>query len=53
VLRNPKPAGRKVWMVIGKPSVIDKVEPIIDNIKDRIIYRKKLSYACLVLLLRN
>ena len=41
------------WYVVGNPEAIDRIEPILNTMPDRILYRKKFSYGSLVFLLRT
>jgi hypothetical protein len=41
------------WYVIGNPQAIAEIEPLLDAMPERIIYRKKFSYGSLVFLLRT
>jgi len=51
--RNPQISRGETWFVIGKPAATDKIELIINKMPERIVYRKKLSYASLVVLLKK
>jgi hypothetical protein len=50
--RNPKTSQELSWFVIGKPATITKIEAIINKMPERIVYRKKFSYAGLVVLMK-
>lgn len=40
------------WFLIGNPKAIDRIEPIVNSMPERIVYKKKFSYGTLVMLLR-
>jgi len=51
--KNPGIYGEVVWYVLGNREAIDKIEPIIASMPERVLYKKKFSYASLIFLLRT
>lgn len=51
---SPDPANSRgeAWIVLGYPAAVEKIGRIIDAMPERVIYKKKFSYASLVVLLR-